>query len=262
MLKNNKLLIFTIIWANFTQGNEISWDTFIASKKHAIEVQTYEVIIKQYDAFILGQAPKVVDPCIKWIPIVESHEPLIDVNVIKNSRITMLQNPEFVFASPDCNSGLPSASKMRKRVYENLERMIVELDRLAPVFGYESGQIDVKVFEGLRDIATQQMLFNNKAQEIKAANLQMTDDEVYSETCKWVSPVMNNVPVHSTGAAIDIRLWDNKKNEFLDLGKFGVVWGKNPSAPTFSFELNAEQKNNRLFMIFAATQSRISKLLL
>lgn len=239
----------------FVQCNEISWDVLIASKKYAINEKAYELITKQYEAFISGNAPKVVDPCIKSIAIIECCECAVDVNDMHNKRITMLPNPDSPFASPNCNSGLPSASKMRKTVFHNLERMLQELDRLAALFGYEPGQIDIKVFEGLCDITTQEMLFNNKLKEIKASNLHMSDQEVFAETCKWVSPVINNVPVHSTGAAIDIRLWDNKKDEFLDLGKFGVIWGKNTHAPTFSPDLSMEQKNNRLLMICAATQA-------
>lgn len=255
MLRMTILLNVALLFVSFIQGNEVSWDSLIASKKYTIDVKAYEVIVRQYEAFAADQAPKVVDPCIKSIPIIESHELAIDINSMQNKRISMMPQPHTVFASPDCNSGLPTASKIRKTVFENLENMLKELDRLAPLFGYEPEQITIKVFEGLRDIATQEMLFNNKAQEIRTANPHMSDDEIFSETCKWVSPVINNVPVHSTGAAIDIRLWNNKTQEFLDLGKFGVIWGKNSHAPTFSSELSLEQKNNRLFMIFAATQA-------
>lgn len=254
-MKINQLLNISLLFTCIAQGNEISWEEILASKQQAIDARNYEIIVKQYQAFVTGNAPKVVDLCIKSILIVESNECVVDVNEMQNKRISMLPQPDAAFASPDCNSGLPSASRIRKTVFENLERMLQELDRLAPLFGYEPRQIDIKVFEGLRDISTQEMLFNNKSQEIKANNPHMSDVDVFTETCKWVSPVINNVPVHSTGAAIDIRLWDNKTHDFVDLGKFGVVWGKNTSAPTFSSELNMGQKNNRLLMIFAATQA-------
>lgn len=65
----------------------------------------------------------------------------------------------------------------------------------------------------------------------------------------------NNIPVHSTGAAIDIRLWDTKNEQFVDMGSFGVIWGVNASAPTFSEDLTDEQKSNRLFALIAATQA-------
>lgn len=244
-----------MVGTSFLQGNETSWSILLENIRPHLTNATYQIIIQQSQAMEAVNAPKVADPCIKCIPIVETGELLVDVNAMHNKRISMLPNPDSSFASPDCNSGLPSASKIRKTVFDKLEQMLLELDRLAPLFGYEAGQIDIKVFEGLRDIATQEMLFNNKVQEIKAANAQLTHEEAFAEACKWVSPVVNNVPVHSTGAAIDIRLWDTKKGEFLDLGKFGVIWGKNTHAPTFSSEISVVQKNNRLLMICAATQA-------
>lgn len=253
IFKNSLKVI--LLFTGSLHASECSWDMLIESKKENISINSYQIIRNQYKSFASGNAPKIVDPRIKNISIVECYECAVDVNAIPNRRITMLPNPDSTFASPDCNSGLPSASKIRKTVFRNLERMLQELDRLAPLFGYEPEQIDIKVFEGLRDISTQEKLFNNKYQEIKINNTLMSDAEIFAETCKWVSPVINNVPVHSTGAAIDIRLWDNKKDEFLDLGKFGVIWGKNNHAPTFSSDLSAEQKNNRLLMICAATQA-------
>jgi len=41
--------------------------------------------------------------------------------------------------------------------------------------------------------------------EIMRKNLQMTIEEAEQATAKRVSLVKNNVPVHSTGAAVDIR---------------------------------------------------------
>jgi zinc D-Ala-D-Ala dipeptidase len=67
--------------------------------------------------------------------------------------------------------------------------------------------------------------------------------------------VRNNIPVHSTGAAVDIRLWDNHHKQFVDLGPFGVIWGKNTTAPTFSEDISDAQKNNRLYALVAATQA-------
>lgn len=46
------------------------------------------------------------------------------------------------------------------------------------------------------------------------AVVQISREEAESEASKWVSPYKNNVPVHSTGAAIDIRLWDNVQAPF------------------------------------------------
>ncbi len=144
---------------------------------------------------------------------------------------------------------------MRQTMFEKLEKMVLILDKLAKNFGYEPEQIVIKVFEGLRDLTTQEMLFNNKDAEIRTANLGMSEAEVLSETAKWVSPVINNVPVHSTGGAVDIRLWDAKNHQFLDMSPFGVIWGKNTQAPTYSDTLTPVEQNNRLFMLLAATEA-------
>ncbi|MCE5293674.1 MAG: D-alanyl-D-alanine carboxypeptidase family protein [Chlamydiales bacterium] len=216
----------------------------------------HPIIAKQYAC--KDAMPTIVDERIKSITIVECHEALVDVYEQKNRRIEMLPSPVKPFGSPDCNSGLPSASKMRKKVFECLEFMLVQLDELAPSFGYTKGTVSIKVFEGLRDLETQKTLFNNKLQEIQAANPDLSVEEAEKETCKWISPVTNNIPVHSTGAAVDIRLWDMAKDAFLDMGPFGAIWGKNDTAPTFSEALTTEQKNNRHYMLLAAAKADLT----
>jgi D-alanyl-D-alanine dipeptidase len=230
------------------------WQQLIDSKKMIMGDEVHQLITSQYQAFAHNQAPKIADPVIKNIPIIESHEPLIDINQANSCRITMLPNPSHPFASPDCNSGFPAASKIRKTVWNNLLYLRFYLDILARDFGYEPRQISIHVFEGLRSLKTQTSLFENKRCEIRNANPLMTHEEVFSETCKWVSPVVNNIPVHSTGAAIDIRLWDNYRKQFIDMGPFGVIWGKNTTAPTFSDDLTDEQKINRLYLLIAAAK--------
>ena len=129
---------------------------------------------------------------------------------------------------------------------------MLKLDELAPYFGYQMDQISICVFEGLRDLATQKMLFDNKAEEIAEQHPEWTEQQIVNETSKWVSPVINNVPVHSTGGAIDIRLYDEQNNYFIDMGKFGVIWGTNPATPTFSSEITEKQMKNRLWLYTAA----------
>lgn len=235
-----------------------SWDTCIAEKKALLTESHYQLILSQYKAYAEKTSPTIVDARIKNIAIEESGEQLVDVQMQHHDRISMLSRPTHVFSSPDHNSGLPSASKMRRSLWLKLLTMIEKLDNTAKDFGFSPGQMNIKVFEGLRDIATQEKLFTNKCNEIKEAHPLFSDDEIFSEAVKWVSPVRNNVPVHSTGGAVDIRIWDNKNNCFLDVGSFGVVWGKNPNAPTFSEDLSNEQKNNRLYQLIAATQAGLT----
>jgi len=246
------MAMLTTIAANSTCT---SWQECIANKRTIMGEAAYQLIMAQHDAFKNNRAPKIADPCIKNIPIIESHEAMVDIRSYHHPRIIMLPDPAKPFASPDHNSGFAAASKVRATVYTHLNTVIEKLDMLAPAFGYEPGQITIKVFEGLRSLQTQAMLFDNKAQEIRQANPSMTEDEIFNETAKWVAPIRNNVPVHSTGGAIDMRLWDTHVNQFLDMGPFGAIWGKNTTAPTFSEDLTDLQKNNRLLLLIAVAQA-------
>ncbi len=234
-----------------------SWKEIFSEHDFIFKDISLQIIKDQQIAFAQGNSPAISNSKIKQIPIVENNEQLIDIREIENSRISMLPDskPDKPFSSPDCNSGLPSASKIRKEVYWRLQEMLNYLDVYAEIFGYKKEKIIIKVFEGLRDLKTQEKLFKNKFDEIKLKNPNLKDEEIEIETAKWVSPVKNNIPVHSTGAAIDIRLWNNETNDFVDLGKFGVIWGENKEAQTFSENISDAQKMNRLYLLIAATKA-------
>lgn len=211
------------------------------------------VILEQFDAFKQEILPTITDPRIKSISIIECFESLINIRTESHPRIYMLPDPQKPFDHPDYNSGFLSASMMRETLFNKLVTMLNYLDEFAPEFGYKPGEISIAVFEALRDIPIQENLFNAKRAEIQEAHPDFNDEQLDQETAKWVSPVKNNVPVHSTEAAVDIRLI--YKNEFVNTGKFGVIWGTNPSAPTFSEDLTDAQKLNRLYMLLAATKA-------
>ena len=234
----------------------MNWNEVLES--HCELFSDKSVVAKQYEAFSKSDAPAIVDFRIKEIPICENHEELIDLRLLNVERISMMPQPKSPFEGPVFNSGLPNASKMRASVFRKLQGMIDQLDKLAIHFGYEPGQVDILVFEGLRDLGTQKMLFDKKLEEILLLNPDMTFEMAEKETAKWVSPVKNNTPVHSTGAAVDIRLWDNKNNCFLDLGPFGVIWGDSQLAPTFSVGITDFQKNNRLYCLIAAERAGLT----
>jgi zinc D-Ala-D-Ala dipeptidase len=235
-----------------------SWSEILYEKNALLNYDdSYKIINEQYGAFVNNLAPVIASPLIKNIDIVENGQPLIDVRIMFNHRIQMLPDAleSKPFLDPAYNSGLPNASKMRIDIWHRLEKMLVYLDELAEFFNYKPGTISIKIFEGLRDLKTQEILFQNKFDEIQANNPLLSDEEIEAETAKWVSPVKNNVPVHSTGAAIDIRLWSEETNNFVDLGKFGVIWGTNNEAQTFSEHISDAQKLNRLFLLLAATKA-------
>ncbi|MCC2647124.1 MAG: putative peptidase vanX D-ala-D-ala dipeptidase [Rickettsiaceae bacterium] len=83
----------------------------------------------------------------------------------------------------------------------------------------------------------------------------LTLEAAQKEASKWVSPTKDNIPVHSTGAAVNIRLYDEVNKAFIDMGTFGVIWGINDSVPTFSLEITNAQITNRLLLLVAATKA-------
>ncbi len=234
----------------------MNWNEVLENHQEVLSDKS--VVSRQYEAFSKSEAPAIVDPRIKEIPIAENGEELVDIKLLNCERISMMPQPKSPFEGPSFNSGLPNASKMRASVFLKLQKMIDQLDKVAIDFGYERGQIDILVFEGLRDLSIQKMLFEKKLEEIRLLNPDMSIEAAEKETAKWISPVKNNTPVHSTGAAVDIRLWDNKNNDFLDLGPFGVIWGVSHLAPTFSEDITDIQKNNRLYCLIAAERAGLT----
>lgn len=233
------------------------WEQIFKDAAILLGEPDYQIIKKQQVAFSSNLAPAIADLVIKSIVIVENNEKLIDVNEKKHPRIVMLPSHprNQIFAEPIYNSGLPNASKIRENIWDKLEQLLGGLDELAEVFGYRRGKISIKIFEGLRDIETQKALFQNKVNEIKLRDPLLSDEAAEAEAAKWVSPIKNNIPAHSTGAAIDIRLYNDEIEAFIDLGPFGVIWGANKEAQTFSENISGQQKLNRLYLLMAAAKA-------
>ena len=173
----------------------MNWNEVL--ERHNELLSNKNIVVKQYEAVSKSEAPAIVDSRIKGIPICENYEELIDLRLLKVERISMMPQPNNPFEGPVFNSGLPNASKMRASVFLKLQGMMDQLDKLAIDFGYEPGQVDILVFEGLRDLGTQKMLFDKKLEEILLLNPDMSFEAAEKETAKWVSPVKNNTPVHS-----------------------------------------------------------------
>jgi D-alanyl-D-alanine dipeptidase len=234
--------------SNLSLSQEQPWKDIL--EKYSCD----QVIQEQYNKFINHQSPTIAAEEIKIVPIEENQEILVDIRKEKHPRISMMDTPPKPFEGPNYNAGCPHSSKIRASVFNAIKNAVEELDKLAPAFGYEPKQIEIKLFEGLRDLQTQQMIFDYTANQIRTKNPTWGNDQIEKETEKWVSPVKNNIPVHATGGAIDIRLWDKHSSSFLDMGPFGV-FTPNPTAPTFSEEIAYKQKLNRLFLLLAATKS-------
>jgi len=41
--------------------------------------------------------------------------------------------------------------------------------------------------------------------------------KAYEQTCLYISTLVNNIPTHVTGAAIDIKLFDIKTNKIINM---------------------------------------------
>jgi D-alanyl-D-alanine dipeptidase len=182
----------------------------------------------------------IADQAIKNIEVQDSQEDLVDLLAVNNARMRPLYtlNPAFM-------PNHQEYSKVRRGLYEKL---LIMLDALPK-------EIGIAYFEGLRPLAIQKQYFDKK---LKETLLTIKDkQQAYQETAKLVSPFINNIPVHCTGAAIDIMLFRIVDNsyELLDMGQFGVISGENKQQENFSKNINAQQRTNRLTLLKAATQA-------
>lgn len=239
------------------------WKDLLEQHRELMEPDIYQLLNKQYQTYSSGRAPVIADQRIKQIPIIECGEKLVDLRLVKYPRIAAMEESEFDKAHErpeDVDPRAPTHAMVRESVFKALVRMIDELDRLAPAFGYEAGDLEIRLFEGLRDCATQKELFDTKMAAIWAANPSMSEEEAYAETSKWVSPYINNVPTHSTGGAVDIHLWSNKAQAFCNMGRFNVGGSL---APTFTLDerLLPHQQMNRLLLVIAATRAGLTNYL-
>lgn len=256
MNRTNQIVALMLLAFINTTLISTPWANIIKAKVTPFNDPTFNIILEQHACVINNTAPTIADSIIKSITIVENEEPLVDIISTHNKRLSMLPNAPVStpYYGPEYNAGLPNASRIRVTVYHKLTHMINYLDELAPLFGYQRGEISIKIFEGYRDLECQAFIFNYKLQKIMQDHPHLTYEEAEIETAKWVSPVKNNIPVHSTGASVDIRLWNETTSEFVDLGPFGV-WEENKSAPIFSEDLTDTQKLNRLYLLMAATKA-------
>lgn len=152
----------------------------------------------------------IADPEILAVPIKECGEPLIELRT--QDIIAFGPSPEI--------PNNTDYTKMRKSVYE---RLVAAQNRLPK-------GLRLRVYEALRSLDLQQMLFDNYHAKIKTANPGLTTAEIFKETTRLVSPVINadgskNIPPHSTGAAVDVYLID-EQGTVLDMGIRTEDWAQ------------------------------------
>lgn len=142
------------------------------------------------------------------VSIQENHDPLIDL--VNQSDILYGASPEI--------PNNTDYTKMRKTVYEKL----VHAQPLLPP------GIRFCVYEGYRSLALQKILFDNRFAQVKSHYPNWKEDEVFLETIKMISPVINqdgsqNIPPHSTGGAVDLYLID-QYGKPIDMGIHPQDW--------------------------------------
>ena len=160
------------------------------------------------EGYIMSKASRkskillIADPAILAIPIKENNELLID---LKNQNIIKFG------PSPEIPNNT-DYTKMRK---SEKEKLIAAQDLLP-------NGLKFCLYEALRSKTLQNILFQERYKKVQHKFPAWSHEEVFQETTKLVSPVINvdgssNVPPHSTGAAVDVYLIDNK-DQVIDMG--------------------------------------------
>lgn len=144
----------------------------------------------------------IADPAVLAIPIIENQEPLIDLSLHK----------EIVFGPSPVVPNNTNYTKMRTTVYNKLK----EAQALLP------DGLKFCLYEAYRSLDLQQKIFDDRYCQLKKENPTKTHEQLFIETTKFASPVINldgskNVPPHSTGAAVDVYLIDHT-GKAVDMG--------------------------------------------
>jgi zinc D-Ala-D-Ala dipeptidase len=156
----------------------------------------------------INEITLIADPKVIAIPIQECGDPFVDLK--EQSTIDYGPSPEI--------PNNTDYTKMRKTVYEKL----VEAQELLPT------GVRFCLYECYRSLDLQTMLYENRYKIIQELHPNWTEEQLFIETTKMVSPIVNldgsrNIPAHSTGGAIDIYLIDDKGDP-LDMGIHPKDW--------------------------------------
>jgi D-alanyl-D-alanine dipeptidase len=177
----------------------------------------------------------IADPKILAIPITDQHEPMVDLKC----QTDILYGP-----SPEIPNNT-DYTKLRKSVYEKLKQAQALLPN-----GYR-----FCLYEGYRSLSLQKMLFDTRVNKIKNQHPNWSEKAIFLETTKLVSPVINldgstNIPPHSTGAAVDVYLIDDRGKP-IEMGIHPKDWMEDDDGSlslTLSNIISAEAQKNRKLM--------------
>lgn len=177
----------------------------------------------------------IADQRVLAIPIVENHEPLVDL--INEGGIVLGPSPEI--------PNNTDYTKMRKCVYEKL----MYAQSLLPK------GLKFCLYEGYRSLSLQKQLFEERYRRVENANPGWSHKGIFVETTKLVSPLINldgskNIPPHSTGGAIDVYLL-NDNGECIDMGMHPKDWMEDLEgliSKTVSAYISKDAQTNRNIM--------------
>lgn len=114
----------------------------------------------------------IADPEVLAIPILESHEPLIDIRYCDG----LLYGPP-----PECELTKECYTKIRKSIFEKLFLAQADLPR-----GW-----CFRLYEGFRSLQVQQQLFDQEQQRVIKRYPDLSQGEQFREITRLISPVTN-----------------------------------------------------------------------
>lgn len=186
-------------------------------------------------AFKISAYPLINDVNVQKIPIIENHEPVVD-----------LRHQDFIQIGPSPEmENNQNYYWVRQTVANKLKLASKNLPK-----GYH-----LCLYEGYRSIALQSQLFQSFESKIKQNYPNLDEKALFKKTVQLISPIKNldntaNIPPHSTGAAVDLYLL-NDKGEAIDMGIHPKDWQNDISGEismTQSAKISAQAKMHRLIM--------------
>ena len=177
----------------------------------------------------------ISDPNVLKIAIHDNQEPFVDLT--KQTAIVYGSSPEI--------PNNTDYTYLRKTVYEKLKEANSNLPK----------GMHLCLYEGYRSLNLQKKIFDEQYQNVKSRHSDWTLTDIFNETTKLVSPVINldgshNIPPHSTGGAIDVYLIDDNGNP-LDMGIHPKDWMQDKDgllSLTNSTSISSIAKANRRIM--------------
>ena len=162
------------------------------------------------------------------IPIKEDGSPM----VVLNPKVFRIE-----YKKPDMKSLFGDKIYVRKAVADkllNVQNRIKE----------ERSELQLLIVYGYRTPEVQQAYFSERIKDVEKGYPYLNDNDK-REMAHSMSADPNSAG-HTVGGAVDITLWDNNKNQEVDMGSAIVEFGD--IAYTFYPNISEEQKNNRLYL--------------